>query len=278
VVGVALASLSLLALGCGDDANDAAGGRLSAQPPTHVHGLGLNPPADDLYVATHSGLFRSAKGSDDLERVGESSQDTMGFTVVGPDHFLGSGHPAPNQPGPTSLGLIESNDGGETWKEVSLSGEADFHILRFAQGRIYGYDALNNLLSLSEDGGETWTAHVPPAPLIDLAVDPEDPERLVVSSERGLSISTDAGGSWRPLAEEVGLLAWPVPHAIFLIDGAGRVQRAADPEAGWRTIGEIGGQPAALMAVDARRIYAALADARVLRSSDGGASWAKLGG
>jgi photosystem II stability/assembly factor-like uncharacterized protein len=278
VVGVVLASLSLSALGCGDDANDAADAGLSAQPPTHVHGLGLNPAANDLYVATHSGLFRSAKGSDDLERVGESSQDTMGFTVVGPDHFLGSGHPAPDQPGPTSLGLIESKDGGETWEEVSLAGEADFHILRFADDRIYGYDALNNLLSLSQDGGETWTVHAPPAPLIDLAVDPEDPERLVASSERGLSISTDAGGSWRPLAEEVGMLAWPAPDAIFLIDGAGRVQRTADPEASWRTIGKIGGQPAALLAIDDRRLYAALADASVLRSNDGGASWAKLGG
>lgn len=278
-----VASLAALvvALGvsaCGGDNNDTETvAALDPGPLTHVHGLGLNPADDDLYIATHSGLFRSAQGSDELDRVGESSQDTMGFTVVGPDHFLGSGHPAPGQPGPTSLGLIESRNGGESWDEVSLSGEADFHILRFAHDRIYGYDALNNLLSLSEDGGESWIVHAPPAPLIDLAVDPEDPERLVASSERGLSISTDAGGSWRPLSREVGLLAWPSAGAIFLIDGAGKVQRAADPEVDWEPLGTIGDRPAALTAIDGRRLYAALLDATVLRSNDGGASWEKLG-
>lgn len=75
----------------------------------------------------------------------------------------------------------------------------------------------------------------------------------------------------------MGLLAWPTPDAIFLIDGAGRVQRAADPEASWRTIGKFGGQPAALTAIDDRRLYAALVDASVLRSTDGGAAWEKLG-
>lgn len=268
--------------GCGSnsDPDDATAQRSApaagAEQVTHVHGLGLNPADDALYIATHSGLFRSAQGSGDLERVGEGSQDTMGFTVVGPDHFLGSGHPAPGQPGPTNLGLIESRDGGHTWDEISLSGEADFHILRFADNRIYGYDAPYNLLLLSEDGGQTWRTSAPPAPLIDLAVDPEDPERLVASTERGLWISTDAGGSWRPVSEAVGLLAWPAPDAIFLIDGAGKVHRAADPEASWRTIGKIGSQPAALTAVDDHRLYAALVDASVLRSNDGGASWEKL--
>ena len=28
---------------------------------------------------------------------------------------------------PSSLGLIESTDGGKTWQQLSLAGEADFH-------------------------------------------------------------------------------------------------------------------------------------------------------
>ena len=137
--------------------------------------------------------------------------------------------------------------------------------------------AVRLLLSLSEDGGESWTVHVPPAPLIDLVIDPEAPDRLVASTERGLSISTDAGESWRPLSEVAGLLAWPAADAISLIDGGGRVQEAADPEASWRTIGKIPSQPTALTAIDNRRLYAALTDATVLRSNNRGASWKRLG-
>jgi hypothetical protein len=64
-----------------------------AQDPgvVHVHGLGINPKDGALFAATHTGLFVVGAGTD--TRVTERLQDTMGFTVVGPDHFLGSGHP-----------------------------------------------------------------------------------------------------------------------------------------------------------------------------------------
>jgi hypothetical protein len=74
------------------------------------------------------------------EPVGESHQDTMGFTIVGPNHFLGSGHPD-NLSQPSLLGLIESKDSGSSWKPISLLGDADFHVLRAVGRRVYGYDA-----------------------------------------------------------------------------------------------------------------------------------------
>jgi hypothetical protein len=70
-------------------------------------------------------------GKKTAERVGDSYQDTMGFTVVGPNRFLGSGHPATDDL-PPLLGLIESTDAGKTWEHVSLLGEADSHVLRSA--------------------------------------------------------------------------------------------------------------------------------------------------
>ncbi len=57
----------------------------------HIHGLGINPRDGSLMIATHSGLFRAAPSSRKAGRVGDRRQDTMGFTVVGPDRFLGSG-------------------------------------------------------------------------------------------------------------------------------------------------------------------------------------------
>lgn len=165
---------ALLLAACGDDGDEGDEAAGSAAGPVHVHGLGVNPEDEALFVATHTGLFRSPAGSSSAERVDDQFQDTMGFTVVGPDHFLGSGHPAPGEDRPPNLGLIESTDGGQSWEELSLAGEADFHVLRLAHDRVYAYNVLSGELMLSADGGETWTTRRPPAPLIDLAVDPRD--------------------------------------------------------------------------------------------------------
>lgn len=71
----------------------AAGGDGGGGPPiTHVHGLGVDPGDGALIVATHYGTFRMRAGGGS-ERIGDSLQDTMGFTVVGWGRFLGSGHP-----------------------------------------------------------------------------------------------------------------------------------------------------------------------------------------
>ena len=75
--------------------------------PIHVHGLGVNPADGALFVATHTGLFRAARGEMRAQRVGGRYQDTMGFAVVGPDRFLGSGHPDGHEQLPPFLGLIE---------------------------------------------------------------------------------------------------------------------------------------------------------------------------
>src|SRR5918992_2246739 len=61
--------------------------------PIHVHGLGINPADGSLFIATHTGLFRVGRDSQRAVRVGDRFQDTMGFSVVGADRFLGSGHP-----------------------------------------------------------------------------------------------------------------------------------------------------------------------------------------
>jgi photosystem II stability/assembly factor-like uncharacterized protein len=249
------------------------GGGADGGGPVHVHGLGVNPADDSLFIATHTGLFSSPEGADSAERVDEQFQDTMGFTVVGPDHFLASGHPAPGEARPESLGLIESTDGGRSWEEVSLSGEADFHVLRYAHDRVYAYNALSGELMLSDDGGETWTEREPPAAVIDLAVDPDDSERIVASTEDGLAVSDDDGESWRPISGGIGLLAWPSERRLYLVDGKGDVRVTSEAGDPWRSTGSIGGQPAALAAAGPRQLYAARSDGTVLRSADGGSSW-----
>lgn len=269
LLSAALLVASLTFVACGEDPADSDGGEAIE----HVHGLGINPADGALFIATHSGLFRSAEGSDAAERVGSSTQDTMGFTVVGPDRFLGSGHPGPGEDGPPNLGLIESTDGGETWSGVSLAGEADFHVLRYAQNTVYGFNGLTGLIMASADEGETWTERKPPAPVIDLAIAPDDPERVIVTTERGLASSEDAGKRWQPIPGDIGLLAWGETDRLYLINGAGEVQMSDDGGKSWTDRGSIGGQPVSFVAGPEGNLYAALVDGTVLGSTDGGASW-----
>ena len=135
------AFLGLVPLACGGDTDEAAdrGPVIEDPGPVHVHGLGVNPADGALYVATHTGLFRAARGERRAKRVADRYQDTMGFTVTGPDRFLGSGHPDGREDLPPFLGLIQSSDAGRTWEPVSLLGKRDFHVLEAAGERIYGY-------------------------------------------------------------------------------------------------------------------------------------------
>ena len=245
--------------------------------PVHVHGLGINPADRSLLIATHTGTYRVAPNERQAERIGESRQDTMGFTVAGPNHFLGSGHPdveqAIEEDLPPHLGLIESRDAGRTWRTISLLGEADFHVLRFAGQRIYGYDASNDRLLVSRDNGRTWREATRPAPLLDLAVDPTNARRVVASGEGGLYTSADEGETWRRIVPRIGLLAWPVEARLYLVDGNGAVARSSDGGRRWTEVGNVGGEPAAFLDQTASELYVALHDGTIVRSRDGGRTW-----
>jgi hypothetical protein len=245
--------------------------------PIHVHGLGVNPADGAVYIATHTGLWRVAPDEKKAERVGDRLQDTMGFTVAGSNRFLGSGHPDPRdfRDGrlPPLLGLIESTDAGKTWRPISLLGKADFHVLRSAGDRVYGFDATNERLMVSSDQGRTWTEREPPATVLDLVVDPRRSGRLLATTEQGLFESDRAGKDWSKRSESAGLLAWPAPTRLYAVDGRGRVFTSADSGSKWRAVGDIGGQPAALLATAPRELYVALHDGTIKRSANGGVSW-----
>jgi photosystem II stability/assembly factor-like uncharacterized protein len=249
--------------------------------PVHVHGLGVNPADGALFIATHTGLYRVDEAEQKAKRVGKRFQDTMGFTIVGPNRFLGSGHPDLNEAReknlPSLLGLIESTDSGESWEPISLLGEADFHVLRFAGERVYGYDSSNDRLLVSGDRGRSWEELEKPGPLVDLAVDPDNSRRIVATTadglEEGLFESRDDGDSWQRMSEALGLLAWPTGGPLYLVAGGGEVFASSDGGRRLEHRGQIGGEPAALLAEGAEELYVALHDGTIMRSSNGGATW-----
>ncbi len=108
VIGVVVAGVLLWSSSGKETAEIFAGVPFADPGPVHVHGLGINPADGSLFIATHTGLFRVGKDSQKAVRVAARYQDTMGFSIVGPNRFLGSGHPdAREQKLPPLLGLIE---------------------------------------------------------------------------------------------------------------------------------------------------------------------------
>jgi hypothetical protein len=266
---VALAAAS----GCGDTSSSDRLIVADDSGPQHIHGLGVDPADDSLYIATHTGLWRAPAGDRRARRVGDSFKDIMGFTVAGPKRFLGSGHPDARDDLPPLLGLIRSSDAGASWRSVSLLGKADFHVLRFASDRLYGVDATTGRLMRSGDGGESWKVLAPPGAVIDLAVRPDDSASLVASTERGLMRSSDGGARWRPLSRLVGYLAWAQADALYLVEADGQVLRSSDRGRHFNRVGTLGGQPAAFTSAG-NELLAALHDSTVKRSVDSGRHWA----
>ena len=208
VVSGVLAAAALTAGGLflaqsgGDDGQDGLRAS-SGLPPlevetgvVHVHGLGVDPGDGVLYAATHSGLFRVPEQGK-AQRVANRAQDTMGFSIVGPGKFIGSGHPdfREDDVRPPLLGLIESDDRGETWDRISLHGEADFHALHAAHGNVYGYDSTSQTFMVSRDRKE-WDRRSK-LPMADFAV---DPERIAATTPQVPQVSADGGRAWSPVA------------------------------------------------------------------------------
>ena len=249
-----------------------------AQDPgvAHVHGLEMDPGDEELYAATHTGLFRIPRQGR-AERVGGSYQDTMGFTIAGPDRFLGSGHPdvpSMRRGQPPLLGLIESTDAGETWEQLSLSGEADFHSMAFAHGRVYGWNSTAGSFMVSNDLS-TWETRSS-VDLLGFAVDPTDAEHIVGTGPNGLFESTDGGRTWEP-ADGPGLvvLSWDPDMGLWGVEPDGTVHRRATEGPTWQPAGPLPGEPEALLARDGV-LYAAARDGQgtgIYRSGDEGATW-----
>lgn len=271
VVLFLVGSLLLLQATKVGDGGDAAGHPESAAGFGHIHGIGVNPADGRVYVGTHRGVFQVSEQQSPV-LVSDRVQDFMGFTVVGPDHFLAGGHPGDDSS--ASVGLIESTDAGATWTSRSLDGRADFHSLQARHGFVYGYDYSTRELMVTADL-EVWDtrSHVR---LGDFAVSPANPDVVVGVTDRGVVRSQDGGRSFTAPAGPVLLLvSWAEDGALVGVTPCGVVHASGDGGLTWDTRGTLNGLAEAVEAISGREIYAA-ADSAVLVSKDGGRTFAAL--
>ena len=223
-----------------------------------------------MYLASHGGVFRLNSG--ELELVANRAQDTMGFTVIGPNHFLASGHPAPTDlDRPAHLGLIESRDAAVNWTELSRSGKADFHSLEPGIAGLYGYDALSGEVMKTADH-TTWQP-VLKGDVSDLAAAPIAPDRLVIATAEGLV--RIAGGVESPCQHRTNCcLSSGQPTR------SSSLSQATEPSSEVPTPGRTGhsmdGSPASSKPSRPARPGGAATDQGIFVSTDDGRNWTRL--
>lgn len=273
------AAAAVLLAGCSTGTTGGSGGHSAGQPGAgsaglpyaHVHGLGIDPADDTVYVATHDGLFRSSAGGA-LERADSTGRDLMGFTITGPGAFLSSGHPGPGEQIANPLGVVASADAGATWTALGLAGQVDFHALETVPGTVYGYDATNQVLRASTDGGRSWDTRASIAAL-DIAADPADPAVVLATVQGGVAASRDGGRSFTaPTGPALAYLSWAPTGTVHGIGLDGALFASTTGGADWQQIGVVpGGRPQALTATGTTLLAATAGG--VYRSDDGGASF-----
>ena len=247
----ALAATALVLTGCTAEASPD-----TSAPPVieHVHGIAPDPRGDDLLLATHNGIFAVAESGDVSGPLGGYDFDAMGFTVAGDVPFA-SGTPGPETPaelGAGNLGIIRSDDGGETWVPMAFTGVEDFHVLTAGpDGTLYGVGSSGPELRISTDGGENWQTSTATG-AVDLAVTDEG---ILAATEAGLQRSTDGGKTFAPVAEA------PVLYSVAAREDGALVGAGVDgaiwssaADGTWTRVGSAQGAVQALNTVGAERI------------------------
>jgi hypothetical protein len=244
----------------------------------HTHELDVDRDAGRLIVATHDGLYdltvQAGGNATAAGPVGGLDFDPMGFTIANGVAYA-SGHPGPTTPdtfGSPNLGLITSSDGGETWINVSLTDEVDFHGLAVVAGvgeaRVFGLDSGRQLLQVSLDGGTTWADGAELVARDLLAVG----ERLYATTPDGLVASDDNGATFTVVAgaPPLFLVAADTSGALAGVDTSGTIWRT-DAGGSWMAGGTVSGTPQALD-VEGDRIYVA-DDRGIAFTDDAGGTW-----
>jgi len=137
-------------------------------------------------------------------------------------------------------GLYRSRDGGASFELVSDEvGGAVFGLAVMPDGRILAGDGERGLVE-SRDGGVTWRELLPVA-VIDLAVNPEDPKRVVATGP-GVYVSTDGGATWPRVVEAeegVGPVAWAPsdPDTAYAVGFDRTLLKTEDRGESWTAVG-----------------------------------------
>jgi len=188
----------------------------------HLHGLGFSADGQQLIVPAHDGLLIFEGGQWTIPNL--PVHDYMGFSPTD-NGFYSSGHPGPGSNLVNPLGLVSSDDGGQTLNTLTLEGESDFHVMAvgYENHAVYVLNpAPNSQLSVglhyTLDDGQTWEESraqgLSGAP-IQIAVHPTEANLVALATEGGLFLSNDYGDTFTRVSQDA-----PITSASFDPDGS----------------------------------------------------------
>lgn len=214
---------------------------------------------------------------------GQSLVQSLGISAIGID---------PNNPdrifaGGGTNGMYVSNDGGVSWTFRLVT--SDFSNINSPEIIVHPSDSQRILVAseeglyLSRDGGETWENRLPNVSVPAIAVDPTDPDVVLLNSGWR---STDRGDTWRqgdnfPTLVSVLVYDRLVPGQVFAgtIQSSVGLQRSRDGGVTWQPLaGSPVGQANALVQDSDGNFWLSARDEevpadRLWRSGDGGMTW-----
>lgn len=232
-----------------------------------------------VYAGTEpSAIYRSEDGGDTWLELGGlrdlPSAPEWSFPPRPETHHARWISPDPNSPGRLFVAieagaLVQSPDGGQTWKDRVPDGPLDTHTLathKDAPGRLYsaagdGFMKTGMGYSESHDGGESWQRFSDGLQhhyLWGIAVDPADPETVVVSAASGPWEAHNPRQAESTIYQKTASSAWRE-----VTDGL--------PEKEGRVISILASSEAE------PGVFYALTNKGLYRSPDAGLSWERLG-
>jgi photosystem II stability/assembly factor-like uncharacterized protein len=121
-------------------------------------------------------------------------------------------------PLPNPLGLMKSQDGGKTWEQLGLIGEADFHLLAasYHTNTVYVFNEAANSrmpqagLYYTTNDGKQWHAAKGTGLIgspVSLVVHPTHDKVVAVGTRSGVYLSQDSGTSFQRLTNVTQVLA-----------------------------------------------------------------------
>lgn len=282
----------------GEDATgDGADGREPVRLGEPLWALGYSADGSTLLLGTAYGLYTL---TDDVwTRSSTPPRYYAGFSPVA-DGFYSSGTHEPGSDALDPLGLVKSEDVGETLTTLVFAGESLFNQMGagYRSNTIYVINEEENSvlppgLHYTEDDGATWgtsAAQGIRAATLQVSVHPDEPAVVALPSYAGLYVSTDFGNTFAIISDDFGEGEPTVSAATFSPAEAGVLIY------GFRTLvraGLDGSNPEPIPAPQVSREDAILSIAvnptnpseiafatyeRVIwRTTDGGASWDLIG-
>jgi hypothetical protein len=176
----------------------------------HIHGIGYVDGQGAAFFATHDGLKVYENGT--WLKTKKENNDYMGFNATD-NGFYTSGHPGTDSKLPNPIGIMKSEDYGQTLKSLGFEAEVDFHLMAVGYNNhmIFALSPHKNSVMkadafyVSEDDGANWkevAASGLKGELIELAVHPTDKNILAAAGENGIYLSKDQGETFELLTKD----------------------------------------------------------------------------